>query len=229
MSLFRKLATAIRGGTREVAQAVVDANGIRIFEQELVDARNHLEKAKHELTGVMAKRTQAQRELNRLQSEIDEHEGYAAAALNKGDEALALEIAEKIARLEGQRDEQQHILETFAGHVTRLKENIASAERQIKEQERQLSMVKTTDSVQKATASISDTFSQSNSSVLSAKASLDRIKAKQQDREDRLKAAQELQREDSSESLEEKLKAAGIKSADSSASAVLDRIKAKQS
>ena len=38
MSVFKKIMTALRGGAREAGEAIVDANGIRIFEQEIKDA-----------------------------------------------------------------------------------------------------------------------------------------------------------------------------------------------
>jgi len=49
MSILRKIMTAVRGGAREVGELVVDANGTRIFEQEIQDAKTHLNKAKHDL------------------------------------------------------------------------------------------------------------------------------------------------------------------------------------
>ncbi len=107
MSILRKIMTAVRGGAREVGELVVDANGTRIFEQEIKDAENHMRKAKHDLTDVMAKQMQASRQVQSLKGEIEEHEGYTVQALEKNDEALALEIAEKISRLETDLAEQQ--------------------------------------------------------------------------------------------------------------------------
>ena len=46
MSILKKMFTALRGGVREVGESIVDANGIRIFEQEIEDAKNALNKAK---------------------------------------------------------------------------------------------------------------------------------------------------------------------------------------
>lgn len=45
-SVFDKLWTALRGGVREIGDAVVDANGIRIFEQEIKDAQANIATAK---------------------------------------------------------------------------------------------------------------------------------------------------------------------------------------
>jgi phage shock protein A len=229
MSILKKIMTAVRGGAREMGELVVDANGTRIFEQEIKDAQAHLQKAKHDLTDVMAKQMQASRQVKTLQGEIAEHEAYVTQALDKGDENLALEIAEKISQLEVDLAEQQQVHDTFANHVTRLKVLVKKTERQIKDYERQLSMVKTTESVQKASAAITDNFSSSNSKILSAKDSLDRIKKRQQDNFDRLAAAEALESENSDKSLSDKMKAAGIGEETTNASSVLDRIKAKRS
>ncbi|WP_076419565.1 PspA/IM30 family protein [Colwellia sp. UCD-KL20] len=228
MSIFKKIMTAIRGGASEVGESIVDANATRIFEQEIRDAENHLTKAKRDLTGVMAQQMASSREVDRIKREITEHEGYAVQALEKGDETLALAVAEKIAALESEQTTQQQSLDSFEGSANRLKDLVKKSERQVAEYKRQLSMVKTTESVQKATSAITDNFSSSNSKLLSAKDSLERIKAKQQKFDDQMKAAEVLESENSDNSLEAKLKEAGIGATDTSASSVLDRLKAKQ-
>lgn len=220
--------TAVRGGATEVGEAIVDANSTRIFEQEIRDAENHLTKAKRDLTGVMAQQMAASREVDRIKREITEHEGYAVQALEKDDETLALAVAEKISALESELSAQQQALDSFQGNANRLKELVKKSERQVQEYKRQLSMVKTTESVQKATSAITDNFSSSNSKLLNAKDSLERIKAKQQKFDDQLKAAEVLESENSDNSLEAKLKAAGISGNENSANSVLERLKAKQ-
>jgi len=228
MSIFKKIMTAIRGGASEIGETIVDANATRIFEQEIRDAEHHLTKAKRDLTGVMAQQMAANREVDRLKREIVEHEGYAMQAMEKGDETLALAVAEKIATLESELATQQQALDSFSGNADRLKELVKKSERQVAEYKRQLSMVKTTESVQKATSAITDNFSSSNSKLLNAKDSLERIKAKQQKFDDQMKAAELLASEDTDNSLKAQLKAAGIGANDNSANSVLARLKAKK-
>ena len=220
--------TAFRGGASEVGEAIVDANATRIFEQEIRDAENHLTKAKRDLTSVMAQQMSSSREVDRIKREIAEHEGYAVQAMEKGDNELALAVAEKISGLESELATQQQSLDSFEGNANRLKELVKKSERQVAEYKRQLSMVKTTESVQKATSAITDNFSSSNSKLLNAKDSLERIKAKQQKFDDQLKAAEVLESENSDSSLEARLKEAGIGSTSNDADSVLERLKAKQ-
>ena len=195
MSIFKKIMTAIRGGATEMGEGIVDANSTRIFEQEIRDAEHHLTKAKRDLTSVMAQQMSANRDVDRLKRDIAEHEGYVTQALAKNNEALALQVAEKIANLESELATQQQALDSFSANADRLKELVKKGERQVAEFKRQLSMVKTTDSVQKATSAITDNFSSSSSKLLSAKDSLERIKAKQQKFDDQLKAAEVLESE----------------------------------
>ncbi len=228
MSILEKIVTAIRGGMREVGEGIVDANGTRIFEQEIKDAEAKLNQAKRDLTDVLAKEMQAGREVERLGQEVAKHEAYAMQALAKGDEALALEVSTKIADLSSELEVQKQAKVRFAEHGKRLKEMIKKTGNALAEMNRQLIMVKTTESVQKATAAITDNYASSNSRLISAKESLDRIQKRQQDTEDRLKAGETLQAELSGQNLEEKLRAAGIGDTHNAASDILARLKEKQ-
>lgn len=228
MSLFSKIITAVRGGVREAGEAIVDANSIRIFEQEIKDADNHLHKAKRDLTEVMAKEMQASRKIEQLEKDIAKHEGYAAQALEKGDESLALDIANKIGDFQTELEVQKKAKESFSAHVVRLKDLIKKSNKSLAELKRKLVMVKTTDSVQKATQSITNNYASSGSKLLGAKESLDRIHQKQQDLDDRLAAGDMLQDDfDDNKSLEDKLRAAGIGESQSNAQDILARIKSK--
>ena len=224
MNVLKKIMTAVRGGAREAGEAIIDANAIRILEQEIVDAKKSLDKGRVSLTELMAKEMQTKRELSTIQANITEHEGFVKAALEKENETLALEIAEKIVEYESAQADQQTILAGFTDHIAALKSQIKSAEKTIAENERQLLMVKTTESVQKATMSITDNISANTSTMSSARQSLERIKKRQQDNADKMVAGKELQNELSGD-LNAKLKAAGIGSQDSSAASVLARLK----
>ena len=228
MNILEKLLTALRGAITETGEEIVDVHAIRIMEQELREAKEQLDIAKEGLTEVIAEQMGVQRKVKQLEKSISEHEGYVAQALDKGDETLALAVAEKIANLESTLADQQQAHDSFSGNAGRLKDLVKKSERQVAEHKRQLSMVKTTESVQKATSAITDNFSSSNSKLLSAKDSLERIKAKQQKFDDKMKAAELLDSEDSDSSLQAQLKAAGIGSQDNSANSVLARLKAKQ-
>jgi len=227
-SVFDKLWTALRGGVREIGDAVVDANGIRIFEQEIKDAQANIATAKKSLTEVMARKMQAARKVDELAQAIRQNEGYAEKALEQNNEALALDVAGKIAQMENDRNEQLAIVTRLEGQIEQLKTHIKNAEKLIADHERELALVRTTESVQKATEQVVENVAANNSALNSARDSLERIKKRQEMKQDRLAAGDILAAELSDGGLDAKLEAAGIKGTKADASAILARIKANK-
>jgi phage shock protein A len=210
MAVFSKVLTMLRGNLREIGQSVVDNNASSIYEQEIVEAKAHVAAARQDLTAVMAKEMQSAREIERLRGETRRFEDMALQALQKDESALAEEVAARVADLEGAVAEQVAAQTQFAGHIVRLKDLIRNAEATLREHERQLAMAKTTESVYKATATISQSMGSSGSKLMSAKESLERIRQRHQDMADRMQAADVLDGEFGSKALEHKLAAAGI-------------------
>lgn len=224
MNILKKLMTAIRGGAREIGESVIDSNAMRIYEQEIEDARDHLNAARESLTEVMAREMQSKRSVSALQEKVAEHEGYAREALQQDNEALALQVAEKIASFEEELKQQQLSQTKYQAQVDKIKGQIRVAEKTIADHERELLMVKTTDSVQKATVTVSENIAANNSQLNSARESLDRIRRKQELLDDKLAAGEQVQAESGDQSLQSQLAEAGIGGGSSSAS-VLERLK----
>ncbi len=228
MSIFSKLITAVRGGATEAGQAIVDTQAIRILDQELRDSKTALKDAKTNLTVIMAEKMAIDRKVKDLNAKIKEHEGYAIQAMDKSDENLALDIANKIAEFEHELTIQQGILEGYDSKISSLKKMIRQTERNIQAMDREISVVKTTEKVQKANELAAAKFSGSESALNKATDSLERIKERQQKREDQSAAAVELEAEEGDGDLQARLKKAGIVDSDSSASSVLERLKKQQ-
>jgi len=225
MNIFKKLMTAVRGGASEVGEAIIDTQAIRILEQELRDSKAALDEAKTNLTAIMAERMGVERKVSGLNDSIKEHEGYAFQALDKGDEDLAGEVAGKISDFEHELNIQQGILDGYETKVTNLKKLIRQTDRNIQAMDREISVVKTTERVQEANDLASAKFSGSDSSLRSATDSLERIKERQQKREDQAAAAMELEAEQKGDDLNERLEKAGIVESESSGASVLERLK----
>lgn len=210
MAVFSKILTMLRGDVRSIGQSIVDNNANSIYEQEIVEAKAHVASARHDLTAVMAKEMQATREIERLGREMQRYEGLALEALQKDQGALAEEVAGKVADLEAALAAQTAVRDDLAGHIARLKDLIRGAETVLRDHERELAMAKTTESVYRATATISNSMGSSGSKLMSAKESLERIKQRHQDTADRMQAADALDGEFGDKALERKLAAAGI-------------------
>lgn len=228
MNVWSKLLTALRGGANEMGEAVVDSQALRILDQEIRDADLELRRSREALAEIMAKQKLAASRLQITHQKIGEYEGYALRALETNDEALALEVAGKVAVLESQRDEEESQSTAYTQSVEELRSAINTAQNNIKRLKQQADTVKATESVQRAQATVAGRYTGSQSRVQNALDSLDRIKQKQAERGARLQSAAELAREGSEDALEAKLRAAGITPQQGSAQTVLERLKAKQ-
>lgn len=228
MSVIKKVMTLLRSSVREIGESVVDANATQIYEQEIVDSKRHIEQARVDLTGVMAKEMQSAREIERLRSEMLRYENLAVEALDKSKESLAEEVAAQVAVLEAQLDAQSKAHASYALQVSRLKDLIKSAEGRIRDHERELAMAKTTESVYRATQSISDNIGSGGSRLVNARESLQRIKQRHEDLSDRTTAAEQLDNEFGHGALERKLEEAGIGDQADRKRRVMERIRARQ-
>lgn len=229
MSVIKKVVTLLRGSAREIAENVVDANATRIYEQEIIDAKQSILEARSSLADVMAREMQAGRSVSSLEGEIAHYEGLALEALNKSQDGLAEEVAGKVAALEQDLEEQRKAQQAFSAQVGKLKELIKAAEIKIREHERQIAIAKTTESVYKATQSISDNIGNSGSRLASARESLERIKQRHEHLADRLQAVDQLDRELGDKALATKLAEAGIGQDADRQRKVMERIRARQS
>lgn len=228
MSVMKKVVTLLHGSVREIGESVVDANATRIYEREIFDARHNIESARGELTLVMAKETQSARAIERLQGEMARYEQLAVEALNKSRESLAEEVAAKVGELEHDLQEQTRTHASYALQVSRLKALIKTAELRIREQEREIAIARTTESVYKATRSICESVSGGGSKRVNARESLERIKQRHEALADRTKAADALDRKFGHGALEQKLAAAGIGPNANLARKAMERIRARQ-
>lgn len=228
MNIWSKMITALRGGATEVGEAIVDTQALRILDQEVRDASAELKQSKDSLAAIIARQKLAEEKCNQFKQQISENEQYATAALDKNEETLALEIAQKIANLEAQLKTEQTQADEFSFSAQKLKDAIKMAEQNIKRLKQQVDTVKATENVQRAQAAVAERHSGSNSKLQTAMESLERIKEKQALKSAQMQAAEEMAHEQHTDDLDAKLEKAGIKASQSSAEDVLARLKNKK-
>ena len=228
MSIWAKVATAVRGGVSEAGEAIVDKQALRILEQEIRDADNELGRSKEALTGIIAKRKLADKKVDSLKSSLTEYEGYAMKALDKDDDGLAVEIAEKISGLETELLGEEGLAKAFSESEGQLRKTVGQTAANLKRLKQQVDTVKATESVQRSQAAVAARHSGTGSSMRSALDSLERLKSKQAERAAKFEAASELAESTEEVSLDAKLKAAGIVDGGASGGDVLARLKAKR-
>ena len=227
MNVWAKMITALRGGVNEAGEAVIDSQALRILDQELRDAADELKQSKDSLAAIIAREKLSAEKAGRLKETIAENEGYAVKALDKGDEKLAHDVAEKIADLEVQLKLEEDTGAGYASSANDLRSAIQAAERDITRMKQQVDTVKATESVQRAQAAVSERHSGSNSKLRTAVDSLERIKERQDLRSAQMSAARDLANDLGDESLENRLEKAGIKPHGKSADDVLARLRKK--
>ncbi len=227
MNIWVKMMTALRGGVNEAGEAIVDSQALRILDQEVRDSSDELNQSKEGLSAIIARQKLSEEKASTLKGEIEKHEGYAIQALNKGDESLAREVAEKISDRENQLATEEKLGAGFADSATKLRAAIKQAESNIKHLKQQVDTVKAADNVQRAQAAVAARFSGSGSKLRTAMDSLERIKEKQALKAAQMSAANELSEELSQASLQTKLEEAGIAPSALNAEDILERLKSR--
>jgi phage shock protein A len=225
---WSKVFTAMKGAVSETGETIADNQAIRIMDQELREASTEIDKAKTELTSIMAKRKGNARKVDELDKKIAEHEKFAAEALGKNDEDLARDICERIGIFDEQLKIEKSLLQNFTSSEQSLKANLKKSEARLKQLKQQQDVLKATEAVQKVQSNVASRFSGSSSKMGNAMDSLDRIKKRQQERSDRFASAEELAQEASGDDLDKRMQEAGIGGRGSKADDVMARIKARK-
>lgn len=228
MSMLAKLSALFRGTAREAGQAVVDANALKILDQEIRDADTAQGKARDDLAGLVARRRMAENELKSFGDQIAKYESSVRAALSQGKEDLAREVAGRIAELETEIGTRGPMIEGMKEAEARLRTAISTTDQKIETLRREIDIVKVNDSVQKAQTSVALQSQGAHSRIGSAADSLQRIKQRQAVQEERLRVGQELEDRRSGADLDAKLRDAGILPGHASADDVLARLTAQE-
>ena len=224
MAIWSKLFTLGRAGAHEATAAVVDANALRILDQEIRDADKAQGKARDDLAGLVARRRMLETEVDSFRAQAAKYEASARAAVDKGNMDLARQVAQRIADLEQDVATKAPQIADMRAAEDQIHAAIAATDRKIEQLRREVDVVKVNESVQKAQATVA--ASGAGSSIGSAAESLARIRERQMIRGEKIRAAGELEDRRTGADLDEKLRLAGIAPGHSSADDVLARLSA---
>jgi phage shock protein A len=224
MAIWSKLFTLGRAGAHEATAAIVDANALRILDQEIRDADKAQGKARDDLAGLVARRRMLEAEVESFRAQAAKYEASARTAVEKGNIDLARQVAQRIADLEQDVALKAPQVEDMRQAEEQIHTAIAATDRKIEQLRREVDVVKVNESVQKAQATVA--ASGAGNSLGSAADSLARIRERQMIRGEKLRAAGELEDRRTGADLDEKLRLAGILPGQSSADDVLARLTA---
>lgn len=226
MNIWSKMITALRGGVNEAGETIIDAQALRILDQEIRDASEELNKSRDGLASIIAQQKLAEGKVATLRADIKKNEGFILSALEKKDNTLAEDVATRVANFENQLEIEADAAMRFKQQATDLRESMQTAESQIKQLKQQTETVKATEAVQRAQKVVAQRHNGSNSKLRTALDSLDRIQENQKLDAAKMSAASEMAAESSGTSLDQKLMDAGI-TGSAKAEDVLARMKVK--
>jgi phage shock protein A len=227
MSVWGRLFTAVRGGANEAAEKVADANAIRILEQQMRDANTALMRAQTDLAGLMGKAKLSRDKVADLEQKYARDMAVIERAVEQGQDALAQELADRVAILEGELERERRSLAELSSKEVQLRESVTQIRNRMQAMRREIDTVKVMESVQKAQAAIVSHGAGAVSTLSNAAASLQRLKEKQAERAAQFEAANKLEEIQTGGDLDRRLADAGLLEGPGSGAAILAKVKAR--
>lgn len=193
MRIMTKLATVLRGGVRESAEAVIDANGLRIFAQEIQDCETNINHSKQQLAGIIADKISVKRDLDALLQRKQRQEQHITQCLEEHKEAEALTIAERIAEQQTNISRQQQHYQQLSEYADSLQQSLQKMAQRLCAYRSEYHMLQATDNMQSVQRKFSSHSNNSVSHYTDMQDSLSRIKQRQQRFSDNMKAMDQVE------------------------------------
>lgn len=211
MGILKSLFTLGKSFVAQAEDAIDEAQGVRMLEQHIRDAKAELDKAGKSRVDLLARVKLSHDKLNDLRARKTSLETRALAAMSKNvDAALLNEVAEEIARLENAILAEEQVLTNLEASRDAVEKAVTATGQRIAQFEQQLEVVKATEAMQRAQQAVTTSTVGAASNVSTAAESLKRLQTRQAERQARLDAAAQLEKVADGRDLDEKLAQAGI-------------------
>lgn len=226
MGILKSLFTLGKSMISQAEASIEEAQGVRMLEQHIRDAKTELNKANQSRVELLARVKLSNDKLYDLRERKASLEKRALEALNKKvDAALINEVAEEIARLENLITAEEQVLANLEASRDGVERAVTATGQRISQFEQQLEVVKATEAMQRAQQAVTTFTVGASSNVSTAAESLKRIQTRQAERQARLDAAAQLEKVADGRDLDERLAEVGIGGSNkSSAQDVLARL-----
>lgn len=230
MGILKNLFTLGKSLLNQADEAIEEAQGVRMLEQHIRDAKAELDKAGKSRVDLLARVKLSNDKLSELRERKQYLESRAIEGMSKNiDAALLNEVAEEIARLENTITREAQVLDSLETSRNNIEKAVAITSQPINQFEQQLEVVKATEAMQRAQQAVTTSTVGATSNVTTAAESLKRLQTRQAERQAKLDAVAQLEKVADGRELEEKLAQAGVgTTGTSSAQAVLERLKLTQ-
>jgi len=130
-TMFDTLRTLFRASRAETEEALIETNALTLLAQHLRDAKVDVEHARRGLAALIARKAGEERQARALDEEIVRREHDARAAMEKGEEALLHEIADRIAGLEDRKAQAAQARVELQARIDALRSTLRDAERRM--------------------------------------------------------------------------------------------------
>ena len=192
LNLIQKLSTAMRGGAREVLEATVDANALRIFAQEINDCERNLQQAKQHLASVMAEQLKLKRQVETQSERVKHCEVDVRAKLQGGEPEKAQLLAEEMAQQETLLAQLQQQHDKLQSYEQRLLHSLKTTAHKLEQRRTELRVAQATQHAQQSAGKMSGHMSSPVGKFADMRSSLERIQHKQDDFDDQMQAMDEI-------------------------------------
>ncbi len=221
--MIKQLFTLVRGRSEDAALAAMDANALSILRQQLREASAGVEQSRKALAVVMAYAGREETQLQQREAQIKSLETRALAALEQGQEELAVEASEAIAELEDEAAATRVTIKTYTAEINRLRATLKASEAQFAELKRGQRLAEANDKALKMRGAMRG---RTRTDLAEAATTLRRLQERQEHATATAEALDALSTPRNAESLETRLAAAGCGEAQKTAGAdVLARLK----
>lgn len=227
LGIFARLFKAAQGGANDALERIGDANAITIIEQQMRDAEAALGKAKFELAGLMGKSQTSAKRVAELQDKANRDHELVQRLLAKGDEALALEVANRLTTVQQELAREQSNAAMLEQSAATLRGTVEKLTRKIADMKREIDTARVTEQVQKAQSAIVSSGMGAASTLSSAGDSLKRLRERQVQRQEHFNAQEKLDEIAGGGDLDARLASAGMLDGPPTGQALLEEIKAK--
>jgi len=142
MNVFTKLNTLLRAGARESAEAITNANAIRIYQQEIVDAEQMLIHRRDSLARMIAGRKGLEEDIATTRNSIAAREAQLSRIpeTQRSDELLSL-AARDIAKTECMLQQYEEGARKLREKIDKEEITLRSLVREIKDHRRELKLL----------------------------------------------------------------------------------------
>ncbi len=196
MTLLSKMQTLFRANVREATEKVTDANAIRIYRQEIVDAQNLLAKRKLGLAALIASRKDIENEITSVKARAKKYEGeIQKLSVQERSEDLLLmaasDIATQLALVEELKQRHLEVSQRISVEevtLRKLKNAIREHAREVKvlEAQRMTTHLAASNQYQNTVAAQLETLRDTRASILTTVSAIDTSEASMEEMIERI-------------------------------------------